>query len=444
MTFKIIRTATVILLLLTTSITAETLTLKDCISTSLEQSEKVKASKEGAQAAKDGKNAVIFNFLPTTKFEMGYQWLKFAPEPEPMMFDPGIPGMDPIEMDFELPDKSRTMNITVVEPITPLWSVFNGYKAASLGHDIAEIQAKLTSEQLKMEVINLFYNYQMLTESAEILNKTKEQLERYKTKAQNFVDAGLTDKRAVLKIEIELAKIEQQIMIVDGNIKLIKKNLSIFMNRDVNSFTLQVEKTPSNSLSAGNDTLSDMMKKSRLELKMLNKSNKIAKHLEWTAIQPLIPTLALAGGYSKTWDASTFQPEGTLFIGGSLSWNVGFDWGSAIFNYKKARAERVKTELENIASKKAMEVQLIQLENDVNTKSQAITIAKKEIESAQENLRIEEDKYNQKLTTETDLLDASIAFRSAKLKLLTSIYEHEVALNRLAITIGVPYEEITN
>ena len=91
-----------------------------------------------------------------------------------------------------------------------------------------------------------------------------------------------------------------------------------------------------------------------------------------------------------------------------------------------------------------MELQLIQLENDVKTKSQAITIAKKEIDSAQENLRIEEDKYNQKLTTETDLLDASIAFRSAKLKLLTSIYEHEVALNRLAVTIGVPYEEITN
>jgi outer membrane protein TolC len=336
------------------------------------------------------------------------------------------------------------MNITVVEPITPLWSVFNGYKAASLGHDIAEIQAKLTSEQLKMEVINLFYNYQMLSESAEILNKTKEQLERYKTKAQNFVDAGLTDKRSVLKIEIELAKIEQQVMIVAGNIKLIKKNLSIFMNRDVNSFTLQVENTPSNSLSAANDALSEMMKKSRLELKMLNKSNKIAKHLEWTAIQPLIPTLAVAGGYQRTWDASTFQPEGTLFIGGTLSWNVGFDWGSAIFNYKKARAERIKTELDNIAAKKAMEVQLIQLENDVNTKSQAITIAKKEIESAQENLRIEEDKYNQKLTTETELLDASIALRSAKLKLLTSVYEHEVALNRLAITIGVPYEEITN
>ena len=444
MIFRILQTATVILLLLTTSITAETLSLKDCIDRSLEQSEKVKASKTNAQAAKDGKNAIIFNFLPTTSFEASYQWLKFSPEPEPMMFDPGIPGIDPIEMDFELPDKSRTLGITVVEPITPLWSVFNGYKAASLGQDISEIQAKLTSEQIKMEVINLFYNYQMLTESSDILNKTKEQLDRYRKQAQNFVDAGLTDKRAVLKIEIELAKIEQQIMIVDGNIKLIKKNLSIFMNKDVNSFTLQVENTPSHFLSAENGTLSDMMKKSRLELTMLDKSNKIAKHLEWTAIQPLIPTLAIAGGYQRNWDASTFQPEGTLFIGGSLSWNVGFDWGSAIFNYKKARAERIKTELENIAAKKAMEVQLIQLENDVKTKSQAITIAKKEIDSAQENLRIEEDKYNQKLTTETDLLDASIAFRSAKLKLLTSIYEHEVALNRLAITIGVPYEEITN
>jgi len=436
--------ATLILLLFTIVAQAETLSLKDCIDSSLQQSEKVKASQVGAQAAKDGKNAIIFNFLPTTKFEMGYQWLKFVPEPEP--FDIGALMGQPAGTATigGLPDKSRTMNITVVEPITPLWSVFNGYKAASLGQDIAEIQAKLTADQIQMEVINLFYNHQMLTESFEILNKTKEQLERYRTKAQNFVDAGISDKRAVLKIEIELAKIEQQVMIVEGNLKLLKKNLSIFMNRDSGSFTLDTEKTSSNTLSAQSDELNTMMHKSRLELKMLKKSDKIAKHLEWIAIQPLIPTLAIAGGYSKTWDASSFQPEGTLFIGGSLSWNVGFDWGSAIFNYKKARAEKVKTQLENIAAKKSMEVQLIQLENDVNTKSQAIKIAKKEIDSSQENLRIEEDKYNQKLTTETDLLDASIAFRSAKLKLLTSIYEHEVALNRLAITIGVPYEEITN
>ncbi|HOG44510.1 MAG TPA: TolC family protein, partial [bacterium] len=82
--------------------------------------------------------------------------------------------------------------------------------------------------------------------------------------------------------------------------------------------------------------------------------------------------------------------------------------------------------------------------NDVETKYQAIEVATREIASATENLRIEEDKYREKMTTETDLLDASISLRSAKLKLLTSMYEHLVALNRLAITVGVDYQTIVS
>ena len=73
----------------------------------------------------------------------------------------------------------------------------------------------------------------------------------------------------------------------------------------------------------------------------------------------------------------------------------------------------------------------------------AIEISKREIESAEENLRIEEDKYKAKMTTETDLLNASVSLRSAKLGLLTALYEHEVALHTLAITIGTEYGNIT-
>ena len=284
----------------------------------------------------------------------------------------------------------------------------------------------------------------MLEESSELLAGTKEQLARYRTQAENFVSAGLTDKRAVLKIDIELAKIDQQIQIVGGNKNLIKKNLAIFMNRSADSFTLKKITVKTSSLSASSENLSSLMSENRLEFKMLEKATDISKRLEYISFQPLIPTLAIVGGYQRTWDAMEgFQPEGTLFVGGNLSWQIGFDWGKNIFDYKKARSERVKTELENIHAKKMMELQLVQLENDVSIKSSGIEIAKREVESATENLRIAEDKYREQLTTETELLDASIAYRSAQLKLLSSIYEHEVSLNRLALTIGTNYEEIT-
>ena len=63
------------------------LSLDECIENTVKESEKIKSAHAGSDAAKAGKNAVIFSFLPTAKLEAGYQWLKFDPEPEPMTMD---------------------------------------------------------------------------------------------------------------------------------------------------------------------------------------------------------------------------------------------------------------------------------------------------------------------------------------------------------------------
>ncbi|HSA34525.1 MAG TPA: TolC family protein, partial [bacterium] len=61
-----------------------------------------------------------------------------------------------------------------------------------------------------------------------------------------------------------------------------------------------------------------------------------------------------------------------------------------------------------------------------------------EREVAAENLRIEESKYQEKLTTETDLLAANLQERQAKTSYITAIFQYKIALQKLAGTIGVP------
>ena len=418
------------------SAAAETFSLEECIERSLKESEKIKAMQESEEAAKSGKDGTVFSFLPTATLDAGIQWMKYKPEQGEM----NVAGMS-IPVSF--PDKSRTLGITVVQPITPLWSVSYGYKSLETAEDIAKLQRELTSDQLKLEVMNLFYNYQLLNESMEILNETKEQLQKYYEQAKNFYDAGVVDKRSVLKIEIEMTRLEQQIQTVIGNTNLIKKNIGILINAPADSFELKKKEVTENNLSADNSQLEKIMIDNRLEYKLLEKSESVYEYSEMMSAQPLIPTLALVAGYKKNWDAGGSSPENTLFIGGQLSWSIGFDWGKTAFDIKQSKHKKVQTRLENAATKKQLSLQLTQLENDVEIKAMAIEISKREIESAEENLRIEEDKYKAKMTTETDLLNASISLRSAKLGLLTALYEHEVALHTLAITIGTEYGKIT-
>lgn len=421
--------------LLCFSLFGETFSLDECIERSVKESEKIKAVQEGEKAAKSGKDAAIFSFLPSAKLEAGYQWLGYDPKQGKMTFNA-------IEIPISFPDTNKTLSITVVQPITPLWSVSYGYKSLEAAYDIAKMQRELSTNQLKLEVMNLFYNYQLLLETLETLNETKEQLRKYYKQANDFYTAGLADKRSVLKIDIQSAQIDQQIQTVVGNVKIIKKNLAILMNVDSDSFEIEKVAAKNDSLQVGASQLEEIMFGNRVELKMLEKSSDVAAYSEKLAIQPLIPTLAVVGGYSHNWSGGGTSPIGTMFIGGSLSWDFGFNWGKTAFEIKQAKHNKVKTKFENSAKKREISLQLIQLQNDVETKKIAIEISQKEIESATENLRIEEDKYKEKMTTETDLLAASISLRSAKLNLLTALYQHEVALHTLAITIGTDYENI--
>ena len=434
-------TAAVLILFACFYAAAETLSLEECIDRTLKESDKIKAMQESEEAAKSGKDGTVFSFLPTATLDVALNWMpKYNPE--------GVTGIDPTtgqQYTKPYPEKKRTLGITVVQPITPLWSVSYGYKSLETAEDVAKIQRELSEDQLKLEVMNLFYNYQLLNESMEILNETKEQLQKYYEQAKNFYDAGVVDKRSVLKIEIEMAKLEQQMQTVKGNTNLIKKNMAILINVPMNSFELEKTEVSEKTLSADNSQLEKIMLDNRLEYKLMEKSEKVYEYSEMISAQPLIPTIALVAGYQKNWDGpASQQPEDTVFLGGQLSWNIGFDWGKTAFDIKQSKHKKVQTKLENAATKKQLSLQLTQLENDVEIKAIAIEISKREIESAEENLRIEEDKYKAKMTTETDLLAASVSLRSAKLGLLTAMYEHEVALHTLAITIGAEYGSITD
>lgn len=434
-------TAAVLILFACFYAAAETLSLEECIDRTLKESDKIKAMQEGEEAAKSGKNGSIFSFLPTATLDVSLNWMpKYNPEGYTAGVDPTTG--QPVTQPF--PEKQRTLGITIVQPITPLWSVSYGYKSLETAEDIAKLQRELSSDQLKLQVMSLFYNYQLLNESMEILNETKEQLEKYYEQAKNFYDAGVVDKRSVLKIEIEMTRLDQQIQTVTGNTNLIKRNIGILINKPAESFELEKKEVTEKNLSADNSQLEKIMVDHRLEYKLLEKSESISEYSEMLTIQPLIPTIALVAGYKKNWDAGATQPEDTVFIGGQLSWDFGFNWGKTAFDIKQSKHKKVQTRLENAETKKQLSLQLTQLENDVEIKALAIEISKREIESAEENLRIEEDKYKAKMTTETDLLAASVSLRSAKLGLLTAMYEHEVALHTLAITIGAEYGSITD
>jgi hypothetical protein len=207
----------------------EVFDLNQCIENSLIQSEKIKAQKIEKEFASFDKSEMFWKFFPTTSIDLSFMKYKFSPKPEPMEFPIGpmlIPVfnqlgfpvdkqklllMKPIEIPADLPDKNRELNIKIIQPLTSLWSIYNGFQAKNGVEKIRKLQIELSKEEIKKKVSDIFYSYQLLESVKQTLVEAKKQLNLYHLQAENFISQGMADKRAVFKIEIEQAKIEKSL-----------------------------------------------------------------------------------------------------------------------------------------------------------------------------------------------------------------------------------------
>lgn len=419
---------------------AETIDLDMCISEALEKSDSIKGRKSSVEALSYDAKSTYYNFFPTVDISYKYMKLEYYNKPDPIVLPISDP---PVQFGFPLPEWQNSFEISAVQPITSLWAINRGYSAKKLATEIERMRLTLDSNQLRTKIVELYNSYQLLDEVSKLLDDTTVFLKRYKDTANNFVTEGMSDKRAVLKIDIELERVAKEKQNAEGQKAVIKTAIALFIDRDEESFTLISGNRRYSVISKSYQDLVDIQKNNRPEIKMLKNADEISEMISQASLSPFLPTVALALGYKNDFEATSLSPEGTFYFGGVISWDIGSDFISNYYTYKKSRADKIRTKFDGEASKKQMLVQLKSVYSDILVRESEIVLSGKEIIEAEENLRIEENKYNEKMTTETDLLNALLNLKKANTSLISAYYNHKTALHSMANMLGVDVNDIS-
>jgi outer membrane protein TolC len=448
----------IICLLLTISLnlTAEELGIDEIISIAIENSEAIKA--EDTKSGKDEyeKKAVFMRFFPTISLEAKLLKLEYFPEPDKLTVDlsetvqqlgEAINASSPIpinlptelppkEIDLGVPTHQRTLDLTVVQPLTPLWGIYHGYKALELKSEITKLKSELTKDKIKLEIVKIYNSYNMLSDILKLLDESFEQLDRYEKNAEKFHKAGLIDETALYKIKVERAALEVEKEKYLGNQSVIKAALAMFMNRDEESFEVKYDKPEFREITKSEDEIIEAQASNRTEMHMLDKNTEIQEHLNKRAIQNFIPQVGLTFGFKKNWDSTLINPEGVMFFGAVARWEFGFDTARQYYEYQAVKASSVSTELTNIKLKKDMTLQVKKLMADIKVLEKALEQNKTQIESAEVTRKIQEAKYEKQMTTETELLNAQLMVKKSKTEEIANLYKYKIALDELAIITG--------
>ncbi|NVL92708.1 MAG: TolC family protein, partial [Desulfobacterales bacterium] len=154
------------------------------------------------------------------------------------------------------------------------------------------------------------------------------------------------------------------------------------------------------------------------------------------------PTLNLIGNFQR--QTATEQYIGkkdpdrwTITL--EAEWTF-WEWGKKRDEVASARAQMAKTKyvLQELKDNIQLEVKDAYL--NLREAEKNIQVARTAVVQAEENFRMNEERYKQQVATSTDVLDAQTLLTQARTNYFNALSEHNIAWARLKRAMGIGYE----
>lgn len=270
--------------------------------------------------------------------------------------------------------------------------------------------------------------------AGETARESVELLERQRRDAALFYREGLIAKNELLKVEVELASARQELLQAEGNRRIALRRLERTMGTELAPDEAVEELgAPPEAPALAFDALKEEMVGKRSELRYLRAVAEAYRHEKLSVRGGYLPRVDLVLSYNRYLkDGATFLSEFDSDTRGVVTaqWNLfgGFRTlhGMNALRYQewaaKAQARDTEEEL------------LFQLREALEGHAVAegkLRVAETAVSQAEENYRVTESQFRERVATSTDLLDARSFLTRARNQHVNALYDVHVALARI-------------
>ena len=143
------------------------------------------------------------------------------------------------------------------------------------------------------------------------------------------------------------------------------------------------------------------------------------------------------------WKGDTWEVDGSDYMDDNTFWDVSvsmswefWSWGTSLDRVSRDQIElkRISNALTQLKDEIRLEVNRSYLSMKEAEKN--IPVARKAIEQAEENYRMNEARYLAQVGTSTDVIDASTLLASARLNYYNALYGYNLSLAALERAMG--------
>ena len=413
------------------------LSLTESIDLALQQSVLIHAAKEGVRGAEAQKREAFTGFLP--KFSTSYSYLRY--NRDPYLDFPGIPPL--------IPPASLTIGTKdnynwIVEARQPLFaggSILANYEASRIGADIARLDEAVSVQDLVLEVKVAYFNILKAGRILAVAKQSLDQSRAHRDTARNFYDQGLIPRNDLLFAEVELANGNQFLLRAENGLELARSKFNTLLRRPINT-PVEIEdilndRPYEKAIDACIATALD----NRPEIRSFALRVEQAKSQVKVAQGDYYPNVSLVGNYAKFGDTpglsgSAFKDQESWYVMAVANWNF-WEWGKTKDRVEagKSRESQAADLLANVRDQVALEVKNAFLL--LHEAEKQIQVATKAIEQAEENFRINTERYREQVGTATDVIDAQTLLTKARSDRHNALGDFSISRARLERAMGV-------
>lgn len=422
-----------LLLILSLSLSASEISLEKAEQLALKNNLQIKLSEASLNKAKASSRETLANFFPTVS---SFYQLQDNLELSVMIVDFDGDGPAPAS-ELQMGTKySSVAGIQASYPIFTGGAIMNGQLMSKVAVNLSELSLQDQVNTVIYTIRLLYYQSQMLNsmiEATELgLSSSKESYEL----ALQRQAVGQATQLDVLQTKVRYESYKPQLVSLKNQRVSALANLRTYINdpslTDISVIgSLEQIENPFEGMSL--DDLTQLTKEERLELKMVQEQQKLAKYQRNLAWSSIMPKVQLGGNLQ--WQANNDLLADLDHLRSS---NVSISLSLPLFNGGKNAASIQKA---NIGVKEA-QYQLEQTEDFIYTDVDAAYRKVEEMQSnifanedvvkqAEEALRLSKLLYENGSATQLDLVSAEGGYLGAKSNYISSVFQYNLAVEDL-------------
>ncbi len=406
------------------------LTLKESIGIALQKSPTVQSAQSAIKGAEYQRLSAVSDFLPQVNMQYSYTRLD---RPARII----IPPNPPLTVGTK---DNYNWTTSVTQPVFTGGALINSYLLAKIGVDSAKVQFEQTKLDLVLQVRQAYYAILNAEKGLEVAQQAVQQLDAHYMVAKAFFEVGIIAKNDVLQTEVQLAQTKQNLIKAENALEVARGVFNTLLRRGINEPVRLGEALEYTPMTIDMDALMEEAFRERPEIKLSDLGIRSAKKEVGIAASKLFPQLSIVYSYERQGDdprveGSRFQRMHDWNVMGVAQWTI-WDWGKAWWGVgeSKARVFQAQCALEQVKDAVKLDVQSASL--GVTEARKNIQVAETAVSQAEENFRINEERYKGQVATSTDVLDALTLLTQARTNYYTALSDYNVAKARLQRAIG--------